>query len=184
MSCVGGTVEGQPDRHGRYSDPGPLRWTRYFGDGRIETGEGRVCKRLAPWTSPYTCGSCFLYRGVDRWNFRHTGLDVNDEPLVLSERERAMYEAAQEAALDDNFLPMDRFVRYMRGEAYGTNTLRRGGDEDALSEYAAYMRKYRADHPEYRKRDGELAKERMRRYRERKKLRVPPSYESQGEKSL
>jgi hypothetical protein len=158
----------------RYPDTGPLRWTRYYPDGRIEEGEGRTCKRTAPWASPRTCSSCVLFRGTDSWGVEHVGLTVADEPTVLSADERAMYEAAQAAAFDDdNFVPMDRFVRRMRGEVWGVRRLALAGDPDAQAERAAEMRAYRADHPEYRKRDAGLAKLRMKRYRERKKLRDP-----------
>lgn len=172
MACLGGTVEGYMSP--RYPDTGPLRWTRYYPDGRIEEGEGRTCKRTAPWASPRTCSSCVLFRGTDSWGVEHVGLTVADEPTVLSADERAMYEAAQAAAFDDdNFVPMDRFVRRMRGEVWGVRRLALAGDPDAQAERAAEMRAYRADHPEYRKRDAGLAKLRMKRYRERKKLRDP-----------
>jgi hypothetical protein len=93
---------------------------------------------------------------------------------MLSDDERAMYEAAQAAAFDDdNFVPMDRFIRRMRGEVWGTRRLALAGDPAACEERAAEMRTYRATHPGYRKKDAEAAKLRMRRYRERKKLRSP-----------
>jgi hypothetical protein len=177
MACLGGTV----GEHGnaRYPDTGPLRWTRYYPDGRVEEGEGRTCKRTAPWAGPKTCSSCVLFQGVDRWGQEHTGLNVNDEPIVLSGNEREMYEAAQEAAFDDdNFIPMDRFVRRMRGEVWGMRRLALAGDPDASEERAAQMRTYRASHPEYRRKDAAAAKLRMRRYRERKKLRDPLSSRS------
>lgn len=170
MACLAGTVEGYGSE--RYESRGPRRWTRYYPDGRLEEGDGRPCKRTAPWATAKTCSSCFLFRGTDSWGQEHIGLDVNDEPTVLSMNEREQYEAAQAAAFDDDdFLPMDRFVRRMRGEVWGVRRLALAGDPDACEERATEMRAYRAGHPEYRRRDAGLAKLRMRRYRERKKLR-------------
>lgn len=172
MACLGGTVEGHGNA--RYPDTGPLRWVRFYPDGRIEEGEGRTCKRTAPWATAKTCGSCVLFRGVDLYGQEHNGLNVHDEPTVLSRDEREMFDAAQAAAFDDdNFVLMDRFVRRMRGEVWGVKRLALLGDPDAQAEWATRMRAYRASRPEYRKKDGAAAKLRMRRYRERKKLRYP-----------
>ena len=157
MACLAGTVEGYGSE--RYESRGPRRWTRYYPDGRLEEGDGRPCKRTAPWATAKTCSSCFLFRGTDSWGQEHIGLDVNDEPTVLSMNEREQYEAAQAAAFDDDdFLPMDRFVRRMRGEVWGVKYLALQGDPDALIEQAARMRAYRERHPEVRERQNAARK--------------------------
>jgi len=158
MACLGGTVEGHSAS--RYADTGPLRWTRYYQDGRVEEGVGRTCKRTAPWATAKTCSYCALFRGIDRYGKAHTGLNVNEEPTVLSDSEREMYEEAENAALDDdNFVPMDRFIRRMNGEVWGMRRLARLGDPDAAEEWAAWMRAYRERHPEYRERQARRRRE-------------------------
>lgn len=179
MACLGGTVEE------------PRRWVRYNATGEWEEGSGRSCKRTVPWTtvagdrfrSAWTCGSCVLYRGFTRGR-RATGLNpLTDEPVVLSLDERTAYLAAQEEAEENGgeWGPlMIRFVARMNGELYGLRSLRLAGEVDAQDEWAARMRDYRRDHPEYVARDKAAARLRMRRYRERKALRRYPASERSG----
>lgn len=185
MACLGGTVEE------------PTRWFRYHADGSVEAGEGRTCKRTAPWTTTagerypkaWNCGSCVLFRGVS-YGQPVVGLDSEDLPTVLSYDEKVVYEAAQEAAFDnDDFIPMDRFVRRMRGDMYGIWWLARNGDPDAMEARAAYQRQHRAAHPERRakeaadrranrkanlERERDAARERMRRLRAQRQVNVTP----------
>ena len=179
MVCLGGTVEE------------PRDWVRVLGYDDYSFAQGRTCRRQAPWTSPYTCSHCRLYRGIDRWHGRYgywlhrwVGEQVTARwdmtgqytggVLTLTKDELREWIAAMDAAFDDDFAPTARLEAKMRGEAYGMDTLRRRGDPEALAWWAAQKRVYRKTHPEQRKRANEQRREYRKAHaeREREQARV------------
>ncbi len=148
MSCIAGTV----------SDP--LPWVRLRADGTIEQHVGRWCKRTADWTSKRQCSSCPAYRGNRLDGTTSTGIGPDGLPYGLRQAEHELYEAALEAALDDDFSLIAAFETRL-ADGVGDQVLRKLGDPDALDRRAAYMRDYRKGRP-----DGTGAA-RQRRWRER-----------------
>jgi hypothetical protein len=187
MGCLGGTVED------------PRDWVRVFGLGEYREGRGRVCRRRAPWTSHWVCSSCRLFRGKTHWGGQSTGL-FGDEPHTLTRDEVREWEAAMEAAFDDDFEPIGRWLAKMRGEAYGVDHLRRIGEPEAMAARAAAVRIQRQADPGLRHREAEArrayrlahaehekeqARLRKRRQRDREKSRrgTPPFEEAMSERN-
>lgn len=130
MACLGGTKEQ------------PREWIRIRAGGILEHHAGRVCDRTHHLTNRAYCSPCPAYRGRRTDTTIATGLWPDGEPYALSTGELAQYEAAMDAALDDDFDLIAAWETRM-AEGIGDRTLREIGDPGALERRASYMRAYR-----------------------------------------
>ena len=146
MACLGGTWE----------DPKP--WVRFDG-GMPATGEtvmGRICDpKSMPWASTRRrlCHGCPAYRGKD-WTGQIVGALAPDGETILSLK---LAEYEQYVRWAEEEMEPEKFYAWLEE---GT----RGISEEAQAEY---MRKWRAEHPGYdkRQRPSRAAYQRERRRR-------------------
>lgn len=152
MACLGGTHDE------------PRDWMQRRADGSEQRQHGRLCARFVPGTTPRhmkrqyvfrdtvpdLCSSCPAYRGLDRdGSTRHIGLDAEDGWTALSMDEYRSWQAAEEAAADDDFAPMGALLDRMHGERRRRDVpawLREDGEGNP--EAAEHMREWRRNNPE------------------------------------
>jgi len=153
VSCLGGTWE----------DPRP--WIRFDGGVPVsgETILGRICDpKTMPWASTLRrkCHGCPAYRGKD-WSGQIVGTLAPDGSTIMSLK---LAEYEQYVNWVEEEMEPEKFYAWLEE---GT----RGISEEAQ---AAYMRKWRAEHPGYDKRKRSRA-EYMREYRRRNVTRNRPA---------
>ncbi len=173
MACLGGTWDE------------PRDWMQRVGTGAVRQS-GRICQpyiegRMPRWTRrqhvardtrPILCSSCPAYRGLDRDGYtQHTGLDGEDNWTALSIDEWLRWQAAEDAALEDNFGPMAKLIDHLKHEQAAWRIPAFLHEDGHNPENAERMREYRARDPErYRVYQRDLMRRRRAQAAEKRAL--------------